>query len=99
MVIESRFPNPIRFSEGLAAVEVDGKFGYIDTTGQFVLPPRFRWAGSFTDSLASVSIGPEIKGFVGDRLIDRTGACVWPVGASLEPARRPLWKRIIRRRR
>ena len=34
------------FSEGLAAVSLDGeKYGYIDKTGEFVIPPIYdRWA-------------------------------------------------------
>jgi hypothetical protein len=42
------------FSEGLAPVEVDGRFGYIDPSGHFVIPPRFMSADEFADGHALV---------------------------------------------
>ena len=32
--IPKRFEGAMRFSDGLAAVRIDGRFGYIDTTGR-----------------------------------------------------------------
>lgn len=53
----------------------DGKYGYIDSTGKFVIEPRFNWAGEFSEGLARVGIGG--KGGV----IDRTGkVVVWLSG-------------------
>lgn len=47
------------FSEGLAAVEVEGKLGYIDRTGTFVIPPQFAAGTSFENGLARVVVdGP-----------------------------------------
>ncbi|QOY85696.1 WG repeat-containing protein [Paludibaculum fermentans] len=47
------------FSEGLAAVEVEGKLGYIDRTGAFVIPPQFAAGTSFENGLARVVVnGP-----------------------------------------
>ncbi len=34
-----------RYSEGLAAVRVDGKFGFIDLDGNFMIEPQFSDAG------------------------------------------------------
>jgi len=45
------------FSEGLALVEKDLKFGYIDSTGQTVIDYRFYDAGDFHEELAYASIG------------------------------------------
>ncbi len=42
------------FSEGLAAVEQDGKWGYIDTAGKTVIPCVYREAGDFHNGRASV---------------------------------------------
>lgn len=42
------------FNEGLAPVETGGKFGYIDTTGAFRIPPRFAFAGVFSGNRAPV---------------------------------------------
>ena len=47
------------FSEGLAAVSLDKKWGFIDTKGQFVIPPQFGWVGDFSDGLAIVTSTPE----------------------------------------
>jgi hypothetical protein len=40
------------FSDGLAAVRVDSKWGYIDKTGKFVIEPQFKGAGPFSEGLA-----------------------------------------------
>ncbi|NLU32346.1 MAG: WG repeat-containing protein [Clostridiaceae bacterium] len=42
------------FSNGLAAVCVDGKFGYISKNGDFVIEPEFDYAERFCDGLALV---------------------------------------------
>jgi len=45
-----------RFSDGLASVNVRGKFGYIDRNGNFVIEPQFDAADSFSEGLALVLI-------------------------------------------
>jgi hypothetical protein len=45
------------FSEGMAAVRVKQKWGYIDLNGKMVIPPQFSDAGPFTGGYASVSNG------------------------------------------
>lgn len=45
------------FSEGLAVVEKDLKFGYIDSTGQTIIDYQFYDAGEFHAGLASASLG------------------------------------------
>lgn len=42
------------FSDGLAAVEQDGKWGYIDTAGKTVIPCVYREAGDFHNGRAPV---------------------------------------------
>jgi hypothetical protein len=42
------------FSSGLAAVELNGKWGYIDTTFKIKIPCAYQYAGEFTDTLAKV---------------------------------------------
>ncbi len=59
---ENRFlPCPARdFREGLAAVASrKGTWGYVDKTGQWIIPPQFDWAGSFSEGLAAVRRGLE----------------------------------------
>lgn len=42
------------FSEGLAAVKKDGKYGYINTQGELVIPVQFYGAGGFSEGFACV---------------------------------------------
>jgi hypothetical protein len=42
------------FSEGLAIIEIHGHCGYINTTGAFVIPPRFSACEDFSEGLANV---------------------------------------------
>lgn len=66
-----RFPNAVRrFSEDLAAVEVDGKWGYIDKQGRMAVPPQFETAEAFSEGLAAV----EVDGKYG--FIDKSGEFV-----------------------
>ena len=61
-----------RFSEGLAVASRDGKSGYIDKTGEFVIPPQFYDAKNFSEGLAAVSWdNGQKRGF-----IDKTGKVV-----------------------
>lgn len=55
-VIEPQFDSIDVFSEGFAAVAVDGKIGFIDKTGNMVIAPQFDGLnGGFCDGLACVS--------------------------------------------
>jgi hypothetical protein len=62
------------FSEGLAAVEVDKKWGYIDTAGRFVIKPQFEFAETFMNGRAVVTmrVGKKLR----SGMIDRTGTIV-----------------------
>jgi hypothetical protein len=54
----------------LFAIVQGGKWGYVDRTGQIVIPPRFDLAGRFSEGLAPVKLGQTL-GYV-----DRTGEIV-----------------------
>ena len=49
---EKFFTNGLPFSQGLAAVQLGGQWGYIDLMGNFVIAPSFQRAGSFHENLA-----------------------------------------------
>jgi hypothetical protein len=51
---DKEFETAYGFSEGLAAVKYEGKWGFIDRTGAFVIKPVFSSAGSFSCGLAAV---------------------------------------------
>ncbi len=44
------------FSEGLAAVEINGKWGFVDKTGKLVIPAIFESCGNFHEGLAWVRV-------------------------------------------
>ncbi|HET9598534.1 MAG TPA: WG repeat-containing protein, partial [Anaeromyxobacteraceae bacterium] len=76
VAISPRFDRAERFSEGLAAVVLEGKHGYVDAKGELVLVPAQEPAGAvhrpFADGLAAVRDGEAI-GF-----IDRKGKLAIP---------------------
>jgi hypothetical protein len=43
------------FSDGLAAVQVDGKYGYINQKGEKIIPPIYEIAFYFKEGFAYVS--------------------------------------------
>jgi|GEM_PF-727262 tetratricopeptide (TPR) repeat protein len=61
------------FSDGLAAVSLNGKWGYIDQQGHEVIPLKYEQARDFQDGLAAVSINSK-WGF-----IDKQGHEVIPL--------------------
>ncbi|EMU6300714.1 WG repeat-containing protein, partial [Campylobacter coli] len=40
-VIEPKFDDAWNFNEGLAGVELNGKWGFIDKSGKIVIEPKF----------------------------------------------------------
>ena len=58
------------FSEGLAAVRIEGRYGFIDTTGKVVIAPSFHNAGLFAGEYAEVRLG-DASG-----IINRSGVLV-----------------------
>ena len=62
--------SPSVFREGLAPMTVDSKVGFINTSGEFVIPPKYQFAFPFEDGRALVVENGKY-GF-----IDRTGKVV-----------------------
>ena len=54
-VIAPQYEDAGLFSEGLAAVKKDGKWGYIDTENNVVIPFRYDWACDFWEGYALVA--------------------------------------------
>jgi hypothetical protein len=72
MVIKPRYEVASDFSEGLAAVRVGRREGYIDKTGRFVIGPRPWDAGRFSGGLALVTLVGHRRGY-----INKAGEYVW----------------------
>jgi hypothetical protein len=72
MVIPPQFEEVGSFVDGLAAVKVQGKYGYIDKAGKTVIKPQYDFANRFSEGLARVRLGDKF-GYV-----DRTGRMAIP---------------------
>ena len=70
--IPQKFEVAQPFSEGLAAVRIDGLFGFINPRGEIVVSPRFQSASSFSGGYAEVRIDNA------SGAIDRSGRLVVP---------------------
>lgn len=57
IVIDPRFENANKFSEGLAGVKIANKWGFIDSTGEMVIRPQFDDTTEFSEGLAKIKIG------------------------------------------
>lgn len=86
-VIPIKYDYVYSFSEGLAAVQLDKKWGFIDKTGKEVIPLQYSEVYSFSEGVAWVSL-PNFNGEHSPRLfglIDKDGNEVLPhdyVGVS-----------------
>ena len=64
------------FSEGLAAVSLNGHWGYMDQQGKWIMQPKFGKAGEFSEGLAPVMNGEYFDKTAKFGFIDRTGSYV-----------------------
>ena len=55
-MLETRFKDAGEFSEGLAAVQILTKYGFIDKKEELIIKPQFHDAQAFCDGLAAVMI-------------------------------------------
>ena len=75
---DARFRELYPASEGLALARTDGLFGYVDSSGSWVIPPWFDYGEPFIDSVAIAYINarPYLINRRGLVLSDRTWASV-----------------------
>jgi len=74
MVLKPQYAGASRFSEGLAAVQMQkaGRVGFIDETGKVVIPPAFDLVDPYSEGLSAVMVNRK-WGY-----IDRTGHIAIP---------------------
>ncbi len=74
IIVNPQFMDIARLNDGLIAVNLDGKWGFIDVSGKYVIQPQFTSASPFKDGLAQVGLADYInktgeyvyKGLMGD---------------------------------
>ena len=71
LVIKAIYDDVGPFTEGLAAVQKDGKWGYIDHSGEMVIDPVYKSAWAFHEGFARVQPFDHP-----DQFIDRTGKAI-----------------------
>lgn len=55
-IIEPEYDRAEAFSESMAVVRKDGRYGYIDVSGRLVIPVKYQDAGAFSAGLAPVCL-------------------------------------------
>lgn len=68
IIVNPQFDELRGLPDSLITVKIDGQWGYIDTSGKYVIPPQFTRADPFIDGLARVGMLD---------YIDKTGAYVY----------------------
>ncbi len=80
------YSSQVSFSEGLARIEQNNRYGFVNKTGKIVIKPVYRWAEDFHNGLAEVSTSKQISDFVVTEnlgfepnlgYIDKTGKVIW----------------------
>ena len=49
------------FDNGLACIQINGKWGFIDKTGEFVTPPQFSGVNGFSFNKGYISVSKGAK--------------------------------------
>ena len=75
------------FDEGLGLVQTESGYGFIDTTGKMVIPPKYLEVKPFYEGLAAVRVGDK-WGF-----IDRSGELVIPPPFPITTGSMAAWRR------
>src|ERR1044072_8994889 len=63
IVFGQPFEMALPFSEGLAAIQAGGKYGYIDKTGRVLIKPQLDGAENFCEGMALVTMNYK-KGYI-----------------------------------
>ena len=74
ILIPARFEQCYGFNEGMAAVDVNGKWGFIDIKGELTIPAQYTCVVPFSEGLAAVEIDDKWGA------IDQAGNLVIPAG-------------------
>ena len=67
VVIPAKYKRVGSFNEGLARVELNGKWGYINKQGQEIVPPKYSIALNFNEGLAKVLYANGDYGYINNQ--------------------------------
>ena len=76
--IHAEYENLKPFNKGIAAVKENGKWGYIDTTFEYIIPPKYDTCSDFNNTLAKVQF--KQSNYTIDAYINKRGEVVWQTG-------------------
>ena len=60
------YDNTLRYTDGLACVHLNGKYGFVDLNGEEVVPPSYDYAADFSEGLACVLLDGEL-GYINNK--------------------------------
>jgi hypothetical protein len=69
--IKCQFDTTLPFSDGLARIRQNGKYGFIDNTGKLIIPSIYESAEAFSEGFAAIKLNGKIS------YIDKKGADVF----------------------
>jgi len=76
IIIEQKYEDANSFSDGLAAIKMNGKWGFINTLGEIVIEPQYEDCRNFNENLALVYINSKTV------FIDKQGKIVIDISGS-----------------
>ncbi|WP_061286038.1 WG repeat-containing protein [Leptospira interrogans] len=76
-IIQPAFTWTDRFSNGVAVVEIKKKYGLINTSGEYILPPVYNHIDNSLPELIKVSFSPDSKTPNFTQFFTRDGKLVW----------------------
>lgn len=79
------------FSEGLAAINIDGKYGYINTNATIVIKPQYSYAFPFRDGIAWVCKSSANTGVMASFESDAVWGCIDKSGNLVIPYKQFFW--------
>lgn len=92
-ILPRKYEAALEFSDGLAAVRIEGKWGFINMKGEVIIAPQFDLVGSFAHDLAEVLIDERV-GVInrkGDLLIEPQFARAIPLSKDVIVVKPGRW--------
>jgi len=72
IVVFSKYEEASDFSEGLARIKLNGKWGYIDKTGKEIIPLKYEALNELENGFMGAELNKKWKGYM-----DKKGTQYW----------------------